>query len=210
MKKKLFIIPIITIALFVVLLFLVKYEVTLKFDKKIMNFIYDVRGNKGNALYYIVRIITECGYFFVIVPLCVAMLIYFKADHRALFIIGTVIAAALLNVLMKQILHRPRPDELFRWMEESSTSFPSGHSATSFTFYLITLLVFLKGVNNKIFKRIVISICIVLMVLVPITRLILGVHYPTDVLGGILVALTVVFTIYPIFLYINEKKESRV
>ncbi len=208
MNKKLFIIPIISLVLLIILFILVGNDLTLKLDKSIMNFIYDIRGNKGGVCYYLNRILTEFGYFFVVVPICIVLLVVYRCDYRALTIIGCVIIGALLNVVLKQILNRPRPDVLYRWMEETSSSFPSGHTAASSSFYLAMIVVLRKVIENKKLRISIITISSILLVIIPITRVVLGVHYPSDVLGGFLVGFTVVFSIYPIFLYIHKKMST--
>lgn len=208
MKKKLFIIPAITLTLLIILLILVKNDVTLKADKAIMNFIYDIRGNKGNFCYYFFRILTEFGYFFLAIPICIIFLIVFKGNYKSLFIVGSTICGALLNVIFKKMVARERPLEEMRWMSETSTSFPSGHTATTFSLYLMIMLVLIHSIKNKKHRIIAIVVCSFILFIVPLSRLILAVHYPSDVFGGMLVGSTVVFSLYPVFLYFHEKNNS--
>ncbi|PKM38567.1 MAG: phosphatase PAP2 family protein [Firmicutes bacterium HGW-Firmicutes-8] len=89
----------------------------------------------------------------------------------------------ILNETLKYAFHRQRPG-LQRLVEVSGFSFPSGHSMISFIFY--GLMVYLVWVNfpGKILKLAVSALLICVIPAVGISRIYLGVHYPSDVLAG--------------------------
>ncbi len=93
------------------------------------------------------------------------------------------IGGIILNETLKYGFHRQRPG-LHRLVEVSGFSFPSGHSMMSFIFY--GLMVYLVWVNfGGRALRLVVSVLLVLIILaVGISRIYLGVHYPSDVLAG--------------------------
>ncbi len=94
----------------------------------------------------------------------------------------------VLNVVLKQIVQRPRPDG-FRLIAETGYSFPSGHSMVSMAFF--GLLVWMIWVYEK--DRLMRNVWCVLMglviVMVGVSRIYLGVHYASDVLAGFCVSL---------------------
>ncbi|MGM9969273.1 MAG: phosphatase PAP2 family protein [Anaeroplasma sp.] len=162
-------------------------------DVAVRDLAYSVRGEKYGFCYWFFRIITEIGNLYFIVFLVIVAALYTKMDNR-FFVFGFgLILATLLNMAFKDIFMRERPLLEMRWQNESSYSYPSGHS-TNVGFYLpFIMYVFYKSNykrNVKITSYIVSSILILLIV---ISRLILGVHYFTDILGGLSSGLAVSF-----------------
>lgn len=90
---------------------------------------------------------------------------------------------AVLNFLLKQLFSRGRPmiDHL---VDVNSYSFPSGHAMLSTVIYLTSGVLLASSENKMSMKIYYLSIGILLFLLVGITRLYLGVHYPTDILAG--------------------------
>ena len=86
-------------------------------------------------------------------------------------------------------MQRPRPTE-FRIIEETGYSFPSGHSMISMAFYGYLIYLIYKYVENKNVKWILISLLSILICLIGISRIYLGVHYTSDVLGGFLISIS--------------------
>lgn len=93
------------------------------------------------------------------------------------------VLTALLNVGLKTIVQRPRP-EGFRLIEETGFSFPSGHSMVACAFFgLIIWLVWRYERDRR--QRIALTVAFsVVIVMIGISRIYLGVHYASDVIGG--------------------------
>ena len=91
--------------------------------------------------------------------------------------------------MLKNILQRPRPTE-YRIIEETGYSFPSGHSMVSMAFYGYLIYLIYKYVKNKYVKWISITLLGILICLIGISRIYLGVHYTSDVLGGFLISIS--------------------
>lgn len=104
--------------------------------------------------------------------------------HAALAVVIAVGGGILLSTLVKEFFDRPRPDLVPHGSYVSTASFPSGHSMMSATVYL-TLAAMLARVRPRWRTRLFILLSAVFIVLlVGISRVYLGVHWPTDVLAG--------------------------
>ena len=91
--------------------------------------------------------------------------------------------AALVMSAFKEIFERPRPDVVPHLVEVSSASFPSGHSMVSTAAYL-TLAVLIAETSERRVGVYVVAVAALLCVLIGLSRVYLGVHWPTDVLAG--------------------------
>ena len=105
--------------------------------------------------------------------------------HRgALLVVVTMAGAGLLNLLLKQGFARARPAAFFDYPLPVSHSCPSGHAFFAASF-LGGLAVLASGrVRNKTLRVVIWLVAIVLILLIGVSRVYLGVHYPSDVLAG--------------------------
>lgn len=134
-----------------------------------------------------VRDVTALGGFAVLtlITLGAAAYLMILGKHRAgLAVLIAVVGGVLLSTAIKAGLGRSRPDLVAHGMHVTSPSFPSGHSMMAAVVYL-TLAVMLARVRPYWRVRVYILTCAVLVtVLIGISRVYLGVHWPTDVLAG--------------------------
>ena len=101
-----------------------------------------------------------------------------------------------LNSIIKKIIRRPRPS-IVHLVEVGGFSFPSGHSSSSIAFYGFLIYLVCKKCKNPVWKRVTVAFLIVLILAIGISRIYLGVHYPSDVLAGFS------FGLGTLILYIN-------
>jgi undecaprenyl-diphosphatase len=104
--------------------------------------------------------------------------------HTALAILITAASGELLNDLLKRAFLRPRPDVVPHLRDVVSTSFPSGHAMESAIIYLTLGTMLMRIAERRLTKAYCLILAILLTLLVGISRVYLGVHYPTDVIGG--------------------------
>lgn len=111
-----------------------------------------------------------------------------------------------VNKLLKDWIARPRP-ELEHLAHVDSLSFPSGHAMVGLTFYFFIAYLVIEGMNSALAKRIVMTVTVLLLLLIGASRVILQVHYPTDVIGGF--AFGYIWVLASIFIYSFFKKKLR-
>jgi undecaprenyl-diphosphatase len=103
---------------------------------------------------------------------------------EAACIAASVIGASLLNIGLKSLIHRARPEVVPHLVEAFNSSFPSGHAMSSAAIYL-TIAITLTGAQPHPGGRIyVMAFAVVLVMLIGASRVFLGVHWPSDVLAG--------------------------
>ena len=164
------------------------------FNKEIMN--GDIIGYKIISTFLIsdfatpiAKFITNFGGAIFLITLTVILVILIKNKKIGLSIFSNLIIITVLNQLLKRILQRPRPTE-FRIIEETGYSFPSGHSMVSMAFYGYLIYFIYKYVENRYVKWISIVLFSILICSIGVSRIYLGVHYTSDVLGGFLVSIS--------------------
>ncbi len=110
-----------------------------------------------------------------------------KADRAgAAVLVASSLASAVLTFLTKAILERPRPAVVPRLVEVSGLSYPSGHSLASAAVYLTAAFVVLRHFPGWRVRLGGVAFTAGLISSIGVSRVYLGVHYPSDVLGGIL------------------------
>lgn len=104
--------------------------------------------------------------------------------NMAFFVCGSVLGGLLLTIALKDVFHRPRPDLVPQADIVFTTSFPSGHSMMSAATYLTLGALLARSHERKRLKAYFLLLAVLLMFLVGLSRVYLGVHWPTDVLAG--------------------------
>lgn len=137
----------------------------------------------------IAKFITNFGGAIFLIVLTIVLFIVIKNKKIGVSIFSNLVIVTILNQLLKGILQRPRPTE-YRIIEETGYSFPSGHSMVSMAFYGYFIYLIYKYVKNKYVKWISIILLSLLICLIGISRIYLGVHYTSDVLGGFLISIS--------------------
>jgi len=135
----------------------------------------------------VVRDITALGGLVILGLLTIAACGYLWLTQRhklALFVAVSIPAGSLLNALLKEYFTRPRPDIVPHGTGAALSSFPSGHAMMSaIVFLTLGALLSLSTENTRI-KIYILFWSVFLTVIVGISRVYLGVHWPTDIIAG--------------------------
>ncbi len=178
--------------------FVVSYNI-LPFDTLIQEAIYNLRSK---TLTQTLTIITYMANWQFITLVCTFLIIYPKATRQfGIPLTITAIFCACFQRFIKSIFHRARPDVALHLIVQGGYSFPSGHSLTGLLFYGMFILLIrhkLLSIDNKRIltqkNRTIANMLTVLLslliFLIGFSRIYLGVHFPTDVIGGWSLSLT--------------------
>lgn len=146
-----------------------------------------LHGLSNPTLDSVMRGITQLGSAIVVGPLLVValvLLLWRRRKREALFLAVLLIGSLILNETLKLIFHRPRPQ--LAWAQvQPEYSFPSGHAMNSLVFYVGLALV-IWAVWGRRAGLIALVVAVGLALLIGISRIYLGYHYFTDVVGGFL------------------------
>ncbi len=173
--------------IFVALSVLVKLDLVSSVD----TFIYNLCTFKmNNILTGIFKVFTFFGSTAFIVALSVILFVVFlicKKKNHAYLTASVIIISTILNNVIKVIIMRSRP-EVLKLVIETSYSFPSGHTMASVTIYGILLYLVNKTDLKKGLKNTLKVILFTLPIFIGISRIYLGAHFATDVIGAYLVS----------------------
>lgn len=134
-----------------------------------------------------VKMITHLGSLVGIVGIIAIIFIFDKKMALNCLIVSFL--QQLVNRVLKYIFKRPRPD-VTRLIEETNYSFPSGHAMAIACLY--TMLIIYLYRSDLSFRYVLIVLCVLIIIIVDLSRVYLGVHYFSDVLGGTMLSISLV------------------
>jgi len=136
--------------------------------------------------------ITALGTGLVVMMIVVVSALFLIATQHRFSAFLLLVASAggiVLNAVLKSTFDRPRP-QLFEWLTEpSSSSFPSGHAMSSAIVYFTVAYLIARLEKRRWMRVVTIITSLLLVLLISVSRLYLGVHYPSDVLAGMIIGL---------------------
>lgn len=163
---------------------------TSEFDRSVIQIFRDANGLKllgPTWLPEIIRDLTSLGSFVVLGIVLLAVVGYLLlagSPAAASLMLAAVLGGVALNSALKYSFARPRPEFIVPGAKVFTASFPSGHAALSAITYL-TIAALLAGTTKSARLRIYfVSVGVSLTLLVGVSRVYLGVHYPSDILAG--------------------------
>jgi undecaprenyl-diphosphatase len=131
--------------------------------------------------------ITSLGGFTVLTLVTVLSALYLVLDNKraaAGLLLFSVAGGTLLGQVLKQAFDRPRPDLVAHLVDVRTLSFPSGHAMMSAVTFLTIGVLLARTSPRRRLKVYIVGVAVLLTLLVGVSRVFLGVHWPTDVLAG--------------------------
>lgn len=154
------------------------------FDEAITRFIISFR-NEALTDYF--TFATHLGDRYAYVLFTVVLAVFYLVKHRSWkFILQTTLVlllASLSNIALKNVINRARPS-LEHLVSVNTLSYPSGHSMSAMAFYGFLVFLCMRYKLLRWVRYLLISILCMLILSIGVSRIYLGVHYPTDVVGG--------------------------
>jgi undecaprenyl-diphosphatase len=162
---------------------------TLHFDTSVRAALHSLASP---LLTRVMRGITLLGSELILLPLGALVawqLLRAGRSHAAVLFVFAAFGGEALNYLMKLVFHRHRPEAFFGYTLPSSFSFPSGHAMVSVCFFGVMAAILTAPWNGMRRRAAVWIAAIALALAIGLSRIYLGVHYPSDVLAGYLAAI---------------------
>ena len=166
------------------------------FDDYLLRHLYG--GNAPAALVELMRAITVIGEGWIILAF-MPVLFWSRPRRLAAYLIATLCTTGVLVFTVKLVIRRLRPYQAVPWVRalvsDPPTDFscPSGHSAGSFALAVFVLTVVARGDARTARATLLASLLVALALLVAISRVFLGVHYPSDIVAGALLGMGIGF-----------------
>ncbi len=120
-----------------------------------------------------------------VVVVAVAWAVWRREWRITTWLVTSGLAVLLLNPAIKSVVDRPRPAADARLIEIGGWSFPSGHSSGAGLLLVIAVMLTIVTTGRGLRRRVQITVAALLAASVPVSRVLLGVHYPSDVLAGL-------------------------
>ena len=180
------------LVIFSILTYKVLKDKPLYIDDTVYNYISNniINENRTKVVKLITNITSPLG----VILSAVILIIIIKNKKIKISLAMDLLGVTIINNLLKVIIARDRPN-INRLVTETGYSFPSGHSITSMVFYGYLIYLIYKYIDTKKIKIPLIIILSLLIVTIGFTRIYLGVHYTSDVIGGFIlgVAYLIIF-----------------
>lgn len=182
MTKRRIVIMLVCLAGFAVTAWFVATKDVLEFDTAVRQWVYSIRSS---ALTPVLRSITYMGNWQTITALCILLLVIPKTRVRyGIPVSSSALFITVFNKGVKQIFQRPRPDASLHLIHEGGYSFTSGHSITSMVVFGLLIYLVRKYAEDEKRANILTVFLAIPWICIGPSRIYMGVHYPTDVLGG--------------------------
>jgi undecaprenyl-diphosphatase len=193
------------IASFSSIAYLVELEKLIVFDHYIIKYVQGFESEFLTALMIFFSFIGDTMPV-IVITLLSAFFLYRVLHHRreVVLLISTMIGSTLLNVLLKYLFQRTRPD-INQIVFEEGFSFPSGHSMAAFSLYGMLTFLLWRHLKTTVGRGLLLTVNGLMIFLIGYSRIYLGVHYPSDVIAAYAASGFWLFTVIWFYQWIQER-----
>ena len=203
MKKRNLLILSFFIIIFLLILYLVIFKNQNVIDEKVYELISKFYSAKATTIF---KLFTFLGSTIMVVSICLISILFLRNYYKIICL--NTISIVLINQLLKFIVRRNRPIGI-NLIEETGFSFPSGHSMVSIGLYGTIIYLICTSKLKKSLKITLSIIISFLILMIGISRIYLGVHFTTDVLGGFILGIICLIILFDT-LKINTKLKKEI
>jgi undecaprenyl-diphosphatase len=157
---------------------------TVGVDRRILNLVATLRTPALDQVMYVVTFLGNAQTILVLALVAVIVALLARQWKEAVLFVLAIGASTLFFSLLKLLVHRPRPLLEDARIVQGGFSFPSGHSSLSATFYGTVAYLLIRSTKRDGLRVLIGSGAALLVLLIGVSRIYLGVHYPSDVLAG--------------------------
>lgn len=184
-----------------------------EFDNTVASFVTSFRSDGLTSFF---RIMTDLGDRVAYIIISVALAAYFFIRHKNWkFVVQTVavlLLATATNILLKTVINRARPSHE-HLVEVNTLSFPSGHSMSAIAFYGFLLYLCIVSKIPTAVKILLVTLLVLTIFSIGLSRIYLGVHYPSDVAAGFvggLIWVTLCIVVFNLISMLRKRKNPTV
>ena len=199
-KKKTFVILSITLGLFLILSLLIALGKFVDIDSVFHSYILTIRNDDLTSLF---KIITNFAGATFLLALTFIILLFRKKNKTSLYILLNLVFSFIVNESVKGMFARSRPVGI-NLIDEIGYSFPSGHTMVAFSVYGFLVYLLCRKTKKLIVKIILVSVLFIGVFLIGFSRIYLGVHYFSDIIGGFLLSI-IYLTIFTNVIRLEKK-----
>lgn len=204
------IVVVVGINIFVELTETLKSDLLAKYDQKITDYVISFRRPSLTKFFIFVTHVGDIyGYAAVLGTFILTSVVVFKRWKYVLQIVFVLTLSAISNLILKRFVDRARPG-IEHMVSVETLSYPSGHAMSAMAFYGFLIYLFYRFKIHTFFKIGIIILLVFLILSIGVSRIYLGVHFPSDIAGGFIAGfIWVVFCIVTFELIDVFRRDSR-
>ena len=178
------------ILLFVIVTMFISNGLTKDIDNSVYSFIISFRCNFLDNYFKLITKLGNVTYVIIVLGICVL----FIRNKNVVYLCFSMSLSVIFNYIIKHIIKRDRPN-ILRLISQGGYSYPSGHTMISLCCYGYLFYYVYKYVKNKYLRISLLVLLSLIIISIPISRIYVGVHYFSDIVGGLLLGGVILFIV---------------